>query len=285
MSEVFRFFELASQWMIPGTILLIVLWAAYRRVPMYESFVTGAKEGFDVAVMIIPYLVAILFAIKLFIVSGIFDDAKSLAVWGMTKLGLDEYAEIFDLMPLALTRPLSGSGSRGILIEIFDEHGPDSFLGMVSSLMMGSTETTFYVLTVYFGAVNISKLRHAVPACLTGDAAGIVASIVLGYVLFGDLAANDVKPDGAASPQSQNAEFETQPDDQRAPVAAAPSPLREGSGGGAARPERRRLAIGRLVAEQVQAAGSVRDTSIRARALRREEGIGTNRFGACARLT
>jgi spore maturation protein B len=173
-----------SQWTIPLVMLIIVLWAARKRVPMYESFVTGAKEGFDVAVMIIPYLVAILFVIKVFMASGIFADMRTAAVWAMTQVGLGGYADIFDLLPLALTRPLTGSGAQGVLVEIFDTHGPDSFLGNTATLMMGSTETTFYVLTVYFGAVQVKRFRHTLPACLIADAAGITAAIVLGYVLF-----------------------------------------------------------------------------------------------------
>lgn len=174
-----------SQWTIPFAILLIIVVAAYRRVPMYESFVTGAKEGFDVAVMIIPYLVAILFVIKIFTASGLFDDMKAGGVWLLASLGLERFSETLDLLPLALTRPLTGAGARGVMLEIFDTHGPDSFLGNTASLMQGSTETTFYVLTVYFGAVNIKKLRHTLPACLIADAAGVAAAVVLGYLLFG----------------------------------------------------------------------------------------------------
>jgi spore maturation protein B len=184
MQRMFDSLHVVSQWTIPATILLIVVWAAYKRVPMYESFVTGAKEGFDIAIMIIPYLVAMLFVIKVFMASGIFDDLKSGGTLAMQALGLGDYAETLDLMPLAFTRPLTGSGARALLVEMFDVHGPDSFLGNTATLMMGSTETTFYILTVYFGAVQVKKIRHALPACLLGDLAGIVASIVLGYIWF-----------------------------------------------------------------------------------------------------
>ncbi len=151
---------------------------------MYESFVTGAKEGFDVAIMIIPYLVAMLFVIKVFMASEIFDDVTQGLGWAMAQVGLGEYTESLQLLPLALTRPLTGGGARGVMLEIFDAHGPDSFLGLTASLMMGSTETTFYILTVYFGAVNIKKLRHAMPACLIADAVGIFSAVILGYLLF-----------------------------------------------------------------------------------------------------
>jgi spore maturation protein B len=186
LDSVFESLETISQWAIPLTILVIICWAAHKRVPMYESFVVGAKEGFDVAVMIIPYLVAILFAIKVFVASGLFEDIKSIAAVCLEWVGLQAYAESLDLLPLALTRPLSGSGARGVLLEIFDLHGPDSFLGNTASLMMGSTETTFYILTVYFGAVQVKKLRHTLPACLIADAAGLLTALMLGYLLFGE---------------------------------------------------------------------------------------------------
>lgn len=183
--EAFRVtMDTFSQWTIPLVMLIIILWGAKKKVPMYESFVTGAKEGFDVAVMIIPYLVAILFVIKVFIASGIFDDMKWAGGWLMAQVGLSDYVATLDLMPLALTRPLTGGGAQGVLVDVFTTHGPDSFLGQTASLMMGSTETTFYVLTVYFGAVQIKKLRHTLPACLIADAVGIVTAIVLGYLLF-----------------------------------------------------------------------------------------------------
>lgn len=184
MNPVLHVLDIFSQWAIPAVMLVIVVVAAVKRVPMYESFVTGAKEGFQVAVMIIPYLVAMLFVIKVFVASGIFDDFKTVAGWMMDAVGLGDYREVFDLAPLALTKPLSGSGARGVMLEIFDVHGPDSFLGRTASIMMGSTETTFYILTVYFGAVNVKKIRHTLPACLIADAAGVTAAVVLGYFLF-----------------------------------------------------------------------------------------------------
>jgi spore maturation protein SpmB len=184
--ETFRLWmNLISAWTIPAVILLIIACAAWRRVPMYESFVTGAKEGFGVAVMIIPYLVAILFVIRVFVSSGIFDDMRAGAAWAFAQVGLEQYAEVFDLLPLALTRPLSGGGARGVLVEIFSEHGADSFLGNTATLVMGSTETTFYILSVYFGAIHIKKIRHTLAACLLADVAGIITAVVLGYLLFG----------------------------------------------------------------------------------------------------
>jgi len=177
--------DVVSQWTIPWVILLIILWAAYKKVPMYESFVTGAKEGFGVAVTIIPYLVAILFIIKIFIASGAFEDMKIIVGWLMEQIGLGAYRESLDLMPLAMTRPLTGSGARGVMVEVFETHGPDSFLGNTATLMMGSTETTFYIITVYFGSIQIKKIRHTLPACLIADIFGIFTAIFLGYLLFG----------------------------------------------------------------------------------------------------
>lgn len=185
MQAFFEIMDVFSQWTIPLVMLIIILWGAIKKVPMYESFVTGAKEGFDVAVMIIPYLVAILFVIKVFMASGVFEDMKWAGGLLLAKVGLDGYTPTLDLLPLALTRPLTGGGAQGVLVDLFDRHHPDSFLGQTASLMMGSTETTFYVLTVYFGAVNVKKLRHTLPACLIADGVGIVTAIFVGYLWFG----------------------------------------------------------------------------------------------------
>jgi spore maturation protein B len=184
LQAITEFMEGVSQWAIPVLILLIILSAAYKRVPMYESFVTGAKEGFGVAVMIIPYLVAIFFAIKVFIASGMFDDIKSGLAYVMNYVGLGAYSEALDLLPLAMTKPLTGNGARGIMLEIFHLHGVDSFLGKTASIMQGSSETTFYILTVYFGAVGVKKVRHTLVACLCADAAGMGTAVVLGYLMY-----------------------------------------------------------------------------------------------------
>ncbi|MEQ8847698.1 nucleoside recognition domain-containing protein [Botrimarina sp.] len=185
MIDVFRaVLDAVSQWSIPGLMLLIVLWGRAKGVPMYSAFVTGAKEGFNVAVMIIPYLVAILVVVKVFTASGIFEDIKTVAAWGLSTVGAEEAAEGLELLPLALIRPLSGGGARGVLVEIFDTHGPDSLLGQIASLMMGSTETTFYVIAVYYGAVQVRNSRHTLPACLAADAAGAIAAVLVGLLLF-----------------------------------------------------------------------------------------------------
>jgi len=185
LSRFLEVIDVLSQWAVPLMILTIICWAAYKKVPMYESFVTGAKEGFQVAITIIPYLVAILFVIKVFEASGAFEDIKIAGGWLMEKVGLGDYRESLELLPLAMAKPLTGGGARGVMVGIFDTHGPDSFLGKTASIMMGSTETTFYVLTVYYGSIQIKKLRHTLPACLIADASGIAAAVVVGYILYG----------------------------------------------------------------------------------------------------
>ena len=173
--------------MIPLVMLGIVLVAKVRGVAMYESFITGAKEGFGVVVMIIPYLVAILFVIKVFLASGLFEDIRWVASRGLGAVGMESAAESLELLPLALTRPLSGGAAQGVFVELIDPegpHGPDSYIGKTASLLMGSTETTFYVLTVYFGAIGIKRFRHTLPACLIADAAGISAALFFGWLLF-----------------------------------------------------------------------------------------------------
>jgi spore maturation protein B len=185
MSNVADVFDAVSQWMIPATILLILVWAAVKRVPMYESFVTGAKEGFGIAVMIIPYLVAMLVVIKVFMASGIFEDIKVGLTAAMQFAGLGEYSKTLELLPLVLTKPLTGSGARAVMLDLFDQHGADSFLGLTASIFMGSTETTFYLLTVYYGAVHVKKMRHTLAACLWTDLAAVCAAVVVGYLLYG----------------------------------------------------------------------------------------------------
>lgn len=184
LQSITTFMESVSQWAIPALIMLVILAAASNRIPMYESFVTGAKEGFGVAVMIIPYLVTMFLAIKIFVASGIFDDIKYGLSIAMQYIGLGGYTESLDLLPLALTKPLTGSGARGVMLEIFHLHGVDSFLGKTASIMMGSSETTFYILTVYFGAVGVKKVRYTLIACLCADAAGMGTAIVLGYLMY-----------------------------------------------------------------------------------------------------
>ena len=171
--------QAVSNWAIPVFFLVVPLVAVWRRVKVYEEFVEGAKDGFQVAVRIIPYLVAILVAIGMFRASGAMDI---LTGWlsPLTKL-IGFPAEV---VPAALMRPLSGSGTLGLVTELLETHGPDSFIGRLASTIYGSTETTFYVLAVYFGSVGIKRTRHAVAAGLTADLAGILAAVFVCHVVF-----------------------------------------------------------------------------------------------------
>mgnify|MGYP000166850339 CR=1 FL=1 len=149
---------------------------------MYEVFVEGAKDGFQVAIRIIPYLVAILVAVDMLRASGVMDAVVG-ALGSMTgRLGLPAEA-----LPMALMRPLSGSGAYGILASIINDPaiGPDSYTGMLVSTLQGSTETTFYVMAVYFGAVQVRRIRHAMAAALTADVAGVIGAIIICTLLYG----------------------------------------------------------------------------------------------------
>ena len=169
-----------SDWAIPLLAGGIVLIALIRRVKLYEAFVEGAKEGFNVGVRIIPYLVAILCAIAFFRASGAMELLTSIVSPLTNLLGMPA-----ETLPMALVRPLSGSGALGVMSELINTHGPDSFIGRVASTMMGSTETTFYVLAVYFGSVGVTRVRHALWAGLIADAAGLIAAVWICRWVFG----------------------------------------------------------------------------------------------------
>ena len=174
LSNVFSF------WLLPALIGGLVLFGWARGVRVYDCLVEGAKEGWDVAKRIIPYLVAILVAVGMLRASGGIDLLGQ-ALGGVTAMiGMPAEA-----LPMAVMRPLSGSGALGIMAEILSTHGPDSFLGYMVSTFQGSTETTFYVLAVYFGAVGVKKTRHALPSCLAADLAGILAAVFIVNLLFG----------------------------------------------------------------------------------------------------
>jgi spore maturation protein B len=168
-----------SVWAIPFFLFSIPLYGAVKKVKVYESFVEGAKGGFQMAIRIIPYLVAILVAVGMLRGAGAID---MLARW----LGpaLQSIGFPVDILPLAIMRPLSGSGSMGIVTELIKTHGPDSFIGRLAASAYGSTETTFYVLAVYFGAVGIKKARHAVISGLVADIASLVAAIIICRLIF-----------------------------------------------------------------------------------------------------
>jgi len=165
---------------IPLVLLLFLTWGLVKKVKVYEVFVEGAKEGFNVAVRIIPYLVAMLVAIGIFRASGAMELLTAVLSPLTNLIGMPA-----ETLPMALMRPLSGSGSLGIMTELMKVHGPDSFIGILASTMYGSSETTFYVLAVYFGSVNIKNTRHAVPAGVIADVAGMLAAVGIVHLLFG----------------------------------------------------------------------------------------------------
>ena len=169
-----------SYWMLPILVGSLVLFGWARGVKVFESLVEGAKEGFQVALRIIPFLVAILVAVGMLRASGGID--LIVAVLGPVTELIRMPAEA---LPMAILRPLSGSGAYGVMAEIMSVHGPDSFIGYMVSTFQGSTETTLYVIAVYFGAVGVKRTRHALPACLAADVAGILAAVLIVNVLFG----------------------------------------------------------------------------------------------------
>jgi spore maturation protein SpmB len=166
-----------------GLVIAFLLIGALRRVPVYERFIEGAKEGFDVAKNLLPYLVAMLCAIGVLRASGALDLALDGIRWLVVQTGWD--TRFVDALPTALVKPFSGSAARAMLIETMKSQGVDSFPSLVAATIQGSTETTFYVLAVYFGAVGIQRARHAVACALAAEFAGVVAAIAVCYWFFG----------------------------------------------------------------------------------------------------
>ncbi len=170
-----------SLYAIPVMVLLIVGYAFFvKKVKVYEVFCEGAKEGFTTAIRIIPFLVAMLVAIGIFRTSGAIDMILKVIEPVLSFIGMPG-----EVLPMAIMRPLSGGGATGIMNELFAVHGPDSMIGRIASTMMGSTETTFYVLAIYFGAVSIRKTRHAVITGLLADLAGLLAAVWICQIMFG----------------------------------------------------------------------------------------------------
>lgn len=168
-----------SLYAIPFIIVSIVLFGAFKKVNVYETFTDGAREGFNTAVSIIPFLVGMLVAIGVFRASGALDLITNALSPITSKIGMPG-----EVLPMALIRPLSGGGASGVMNELFATYGPDSLIGRMASVMNGSTETTFYVLAVYFGAVGIKKTRHALPAGLIADAVGLITAVVVTNMMF-----------------------------------------------------------------------------------------------------
>lgn len=164
-------------------IITFIVMAMMRKVNVYETFIEGAKDGFSIAVRIIPYLIAILVGIGVFRASGAMEILISGIEWVVAATGLN--TDFVGALPTALMKPLSGSGARGMMVDAMNLYGADSFVARIASTVQGATDTTFYIIAVYFGSVGIRKTRHAVTCGLIADFAGIVAAILLGYLFFG----------------------------------------------------------------------------------------------------
>jgi len=180
MSAIVNIVSVVSVLAIPAMVLFIVLYGALKKVKIYEAFVEGAKEGFNVGVRIVPYLVAMLVAIGIFRSGGAMEILSQLVSPFTRLIGMPPEA-----LPMALMRPLSGSGALGVMSEIIKSHGPDSLIGRMVAVMMGSGETTFYVLAVYFGSVGVTKARHAVPAGIVADVVAMLVSVWVVNLIFG----------------------------------------------------------------------------------------------------
>jgi len=181
MGELFKtIINVISILAIPAVIFVFLGWGIVKKVKVYEVFVEGAKEGFNIAVRIIPYLVAMLVAIGIFRASGAMDVLVSVLNPITSLIGMPGEA-----LPMVLMRPLSGSGSLGLMAEIMSVHGTDSFIGILVSTLYGSSETTFYVLAVYFGVVSVKRIRHALIAGLLADVAGALGALLICRLLFG----------------------------------------------------------------------------------------------------
>ncbi|WP_296648221.1 spore maturation protein [Romboutsia sp. 13368] len=168
-----------SLYAIPFIIVSIVLFGKFKKVNVYETFTDGAREGFNTAVSIIPFLVGMLVAIGVFRASGALDLITNALSPITNKIGMPG-----EVLPMALIRPLSGGGASGVMNELFATYGPDSLIGRMASVMNGSTETTLYVLAVYFGAVGIKKSRHALPAGLIADVVGLITAVIVTNMMF-----------------------------------------------------------------------------------------------------
>jgi spore maturation protein B len=180
MESVRNAIALVSVFVIPLILVGFPLYGLFKRVPVYETFVEGAREGFNVAVRIIPYLVAILFAVAMFRASGAMDFLVRVLNPVLGVIGVPA-----EVLPMAIVRPLTGSGSAALVVDMINRYGEDSIFVKMAAVMFGSTETTFYVIAVYFGAVSIKKTRHAVAAGLTADISAMLIAVWLVRLLYG----------------------------------------------------------------------------------------------------
>lgn len=174
------FIQILSTWTIPVLIAFIPLYASFRKVPVYETFIDGAKDGFDTAISIIPHLVGMLTAISMFRASGAMDFLVGLVSPLFHFIGVPG-----DVLPLAFLRPITGAGSLAFVTDLIKEQGPDSFVARIAATIQGSTDTTLYVLTVYFGAIGIRNSRYALKVGLFSDLVGFFAAVAACWLLFG----------------------------------------------------------------------------------------------------
>lgn len=180
ISEFSKVFSNVTLLAIP---VLFILGGARKKINVFEAFIDGAKEGFEVSIKIIPYLVGLLAAVSLFRTSGALTFIGDGFKWVFSHFNMD--TRFTDVLPIAFLRPLSGSGARALMLDNLKVFGVDSFVGHLSSVLYGSADTTFYIAALYFGAVNIKKTRYAIPAMLIADAAGIITAILMAYLFFG----------------------------------------------------------------------------------------------------
>lgn len=181
-AQMAQLISVLGSFIVLAVIVLFVAVGAARRINVYEAFVEGAKDGFGVAVQIIPYLIAILVAISVFRTTGCMDYLVGGIATGVAALGLD--TDFVPALPVGIMKTLSGSGARGLMVDVLKTYGVDSFQGKLASIIQGSTETTFYVLAVYFGSVNIRKTRYALTCGLIADAVGVIGAILVAYAFY-----------------------------------------------------------------------------------------------------
>ena len=181
--DIQKYSSFFANFLLLTVIVTFLLAGVRKKVNVYDAFIEGAKDGFKTAVMIIPYLVAILVAIGCFRASGAMTVVVDWMKYAVDRMGFD--SEWVGALPTALMKPLSGSGSRGMMVDCMNAFGADSFVGRVSACMQGATDTTFYILAVYFGSVGVKKTRYAVPYALFADIVGSIAAVLVAYFFFG----------------------------------------------------------------------------------------------------
>lgn len=181
--QVQVFCRVSTSILLMGIICSFLIIGWRKKMNVYNSFITGAKDGFQVAVDLIPYVVAILAAIGVFKASGTLDMIQNGVVWCVEQIGLN--TDWVGALPVALLKPLNGSGARGMMLEAFNSYGVDSFVGHLASVLQGSTDTTFYILAIYFGSVGIKKYRYSVTCGLLADLGGMIAAVFICYLFFG----------------------------------------------------------------------------------------------------